>query len=95
MPKPPVGDTGACEEGHPVSGGYPRPRIALPETTIALATHGRLGSDMNGRSLFTEREAMLDAAGVESDRVRELWHGLWDALEDERAKIREERMQED
>lgn len=65
-----------------------------PELAEILGKYRRLGRDANGATLYTERVALLADAGVREIGEREAWHDLFDAMDDELAKVRREELDE-
>lgn len=68
------------------------PRASFQEADLALAAHGRLGRDANGRALQAEAHALLDRCGVADEDVREFWLDLWAAADSEAAAVHAEEM---
>lgn len=67
---------------------------AWPELTPVLRIYRRLARDPNGSTLYTDRSQALRDEEITEPGERDAWHCLWDAMDDELARLTRSQMEE-
>lgn len=65
-----------------------------PELSPVLRIYRRLGHDANGSTLYTDRSQALLDEGITEPGERDAWHCLWDAIDDELARLQRAEFEE-